>query len=176
MNREQSRRECEALVAALDIPEPFDLEALCERLGRQRGKPIVLTPTEMAFGNLCGMWLATAGADYVFFEKNTSRLHQNHIVSHEVGHILREHSAQRTLGSDVARALTVAVHPDENMRVLGRDSYNDDQEYEAELIATLILRRVSRPHALSQPEAVDPCAESAVARIARSLSRGGGRA
>lgn len=130
-------------------------------------------PTQMAFGNLCGMWLATAGADYVFYEQNTSRLHQNHIVSHEIGHILRSHSAHRTLGSDIARALTAAVGPSENLRVLGRECYNDDQEYEAELIATLILRRVSRQHVADQAEAVDPCGQSAVARIARSLSRGG---
>jgi hypothetical protein len=173
MNREQSRRECEALVGALDIPEPFDLESLCRRISGQRARPIILLPTPMVFGNLCGLWLGTLKADYVFYEENTSRLHQKHIVCHEIGHLLRLHSASRTLGSDIARALTAVVEPGEVQRVLGRDTYDDDQEFEAELIATLILRRVSRMHASDVPTAVDPAAQSAVARIARSLSRGG---
>jgi hypothetical protein len=175
MNRDQSRRECEALVAGLDIPEPFDLESLCERIGAQRGRPIVLMPTPMVFGNLCGMWLATAQADYVFYEEDTSRLHQKHIVCHELGHLLRRHSASRTLGSDIARALTAAVALGDVQRVLGRDTYDDEQEYEAELIATLMLRRVSRHRIVDAPAAVDPSADSAITRIFRSLSRGDGR-
>lgn len=172
MNREQPRRECESLVEGLDIPEPFDLESLCQHLGAQRQRPIVLMPTAMAFGNLCGLWLGTARADYVFYEENTSRLHQKHIVCHEIGHILRQHSASRTLNSDIARALTAAVEPGEVQRVLGRDTYNDDQEFEAELIATLIMRRVSRKQSVDSPMAVNPSAQGAIARIARSLSRG----
>lgn len=171
MNRERARRECEALVAELDIPEPFDLDSLVQRISSQRGRPIVLMPTAMAFGNLCGLWLGTAQADYVFYEENTSRLHQKHIVCHEIGHILRQHSASRTLGSDIARALTAAVDPAEVQRVLGRDTYNDDQEFEAELIATLIIRRISRRQASEAPMAVNPASQSAVVRIARSLSR-----
>lgn len=173
MTRDQARRECEAVVAALEIPEPFDLESLCRRIGEQRERPILLLPTPMVFGNLCGLWLGTAKADYVFYEENTSRLHQKHIVCHEIGHLLRRHSASRTLGSDIARALTAAVEPGEVQRVLGRDTYNDDQEFEAELIATLILRRVSRMRSLDTPKALNPSAQSAVARIAHSLSRGG---
>ena len=172
MTREQARRECEALVAALDLPEPFDLELMCQRVGQQRGKPIMLLPTAMVLGNLCGMWLGTKLRDYVFYEENTSRLHQQHIVCHEIGHILRAHSASKTLNSDVARALTTALNLSEVPRVLGRDIYNDDQEYEAELVATLILRRVSRHRAVDCATAIDSAAEDAVARIARSLTRG----
>ena len=175
MSRERSRRECEALVAELDIPEPFGLESLCRHLSVQRARSIVLMPTAMAFGNLCGLWLATAQADYVFYEENTSRHHQNHIVCHEVGHILRQHSAATTLGLDITQALTAEVEPGDVQRVLGRDTYTDEQEYEAELIATLIIRRVSRQRAAVAPAAVDPLAESAVARITRSLSGGSRR-
>jgi hypothetical protein len=174
VNRATSRQECEALVAGLDVPEPFDLESLCRQLGEQRSRPIALMPTAMAFGNLCGLWLATARSDYVFYEDDTSRLHQKHIVFHELGHLLRGHSASRTLDSDIARALTAAVEPTDVQRVLGRDTYSDDQEYEAELIATLMLRRISRQHIVDTPMAVNPSADSAITRIARSLSRGDG--
>lgn len=173
MSRVLVRRDCKALVAALEVPSPFGLEAFCRILGENRGKPINLLPTPMVFGNLCGLWLGTAKADYVFYEENTSRLHQQHIVCHELGHILCEHPAKKTLGSDIARALTPEVEPAEVQRVLGRETYSDDQEYEAELIATLILQRVSRFRIVDEPEALSSTAGGAVARIVRSLSRGG---
>ena len=169
--RERARKECEDLVAALDVPEPFDLGALCHRIGQASGRPIVLLPTAMIFGNLCGLWLALAQADYVFYEQRTTPLHQLHIVFHELGHILRGHSASRTLGEDVARALTAAVEPGEVQRVLGRDTYTDDAEYEAELIATLLLQRIGRPstQALQQDD------DDAESRIERTLRRPGRR-
>jgi hypothetical protein len=176
MTREQSpRRACEALVAALDLPDPFDLAEMCARLGNQRGRPIVLMATPMALGNLCGLWLGTAKADYVFYEQDTSQLHQQHIVFHELGHILRRHVPKRVLGADLARALAPGVEIDHVERVLGRDTYSDSDEYEAELIATLTLRRISRQHIVDTPMAVNPSADSAITRIARSLSRGDGQ-
>lgn len=169
--RAQARKQCEDLVAVLEVPEPFDLGSLCQRIGQASGRPIVLMPTAMTFGNFCGLWLATAKADYVFYEQHTTPLHQVHIVFHELGHILRGHSASRTLGEDVARALTAAVEPGEVQRVLGRDTYNNEAEYEAELIATLLLQRIGKPTAqVAQQDAND--AES---RIERTLRRPGRR-
>lgn len=175
MNRARSRRECEALVAALGLPTPFDLAAMCTRVGEQRGKPIRLMATPMSMGGgLCGMWMGTAAADYVFYEQDTSVVHQQHIVFHELGHILRKHPAARLLGAELAEAL--APHVDtsgEAPRVLGRDAYTDDHEYEAELIATFILRRLGQNadsiHRSS--EAADT--DSPVSRVERSLRRPG---
>jgi hypothetical protein len=171
MTREQSRRECEALVATLDLPDPFDLAELCSRLGKQRGKPIVLMPHSMVFGNVCGLWMGTAKADYVFYEQDTSKLHQQHIVFHEIGHILRRHPP-RYVSADVARVAAPGVKPGDVQQVLGRDSYTDDLEFEAELTATLILRRVDRCSVRETARAMDPAAGEVIARIAYSLSRG----
>ena len=172
MNRDKARRECEALVATLDLPNPFNLDEMCIRLGDQRGRPIVLMSHDMVVGNLCGTWMGTATADYVFYEQDTSRLHQQHIVCHEIGHILRRHEPGKVLSSDVARAAAPAIKPSDIRRVLGRDSYGDDDEFEAELIATLILRRIGRLTIREVPTAIDPAAGDIVARISHSLSRG----
>jgi hypothetical protein len=169
--RDLARKQCEDLVAVLEVPEPFDLGSLCQRIGHASGRPIVLMPTAMIFGNFCGLWLATSKADYVFYEQHTTPLHQLHIVFHELGHILRGHSASRTLGEDVARALTAAVEPGEVQRVLGRDTYNDDAEYEAELIATLLLQRIGGPATQASQQAAD----DAESRIERTLRRPGRR-
>ena len=171
MSRDQVRRDCERLVIGLDLPHPFDLAEMCARVGRQCGKPVVLMATQMSMGSLCGLWLGTAKADYVFYEEDTSQLHQQHIICHEIGHILRHHPPGRIAGTDVGRALAAAVEPGEVARVLGRATYSDDDEFEAELIATLILRRIGRGQPPEAPEATDPKAGAVIDRISRSLSR-----
>jgi hypothetical protein len=172
MNREQSRRECHAVVAALDLPDPFDLAEFCTRLGRQIGRDIVLMSHSMVIGGLCGTWMRTAKADYVFYEEDTSQLHQQHIIFHEVGHILRSHVPGKELSKDVARTIAAGLKVSDVFRVLGRDSYTDDDEFEAELIATLVLSRIGRQTVREKPRATDPTANEIIARITNSLSRG----
>ena len=176
MSREQARRVCEALVTGIDLPEPFDLTEMCARIGAQRGKPVVLMATPMAMGGgLCGLWMSTAKGDYVFYEQDTSPLHQQHIVFHEIGHMLRRHTPTRVLGADIARALAPEVEPAEGQRVLGRDTYSDEDEYEAELIATLLLQRVSGLGEALGVTTTGEDAQDAAARIERALRRPGRR-
>jgi hypothetical protein len=172
VNRDQSRRECEALVETLDLPDPFDLAETCTRLGEQLGRPMVLMSHAMVTGGLCGTWMRTANADYVFYEQDTSALHQQHIVLHEIGHILRRHEPGKELSADLARTMAPAVTASDVFRVVGRDSYNDDDEFEAELIATLIQRRIGLQPVREAPAATDPTASDIVDRISHSLSRG----
>ena len=172
MNREQSRRECAALVADLDLPDPFDLEDFCTRLGQHIGRRLVLMSHSMVIGGLCGAWMRTAKADYVFYEEDTSQLHQQHIVFHEIGHILRAHVPGKELSKDLARTIAAGAKVSDVFRVLGRDSYAEDDEFEAELIATLILRRIGRQPLREIPRATDPSADEVIARITTSLSRG----
>ena len=172
MNRDQSRRECSALVADLDLPDPFDLGVFCTRLGRHIGRSLVLMSHSMVIGGLCGAWMRTAKADYVFYEEDTSQLHQQHIVFHEIGHILRAHVPGKELSKDLARTIAAGAKVSDVFRVLGRDSYAEDDEFEAELIATLILRRIGRHPLREVPQATDPTADDLIARITTSLSRG----
>ena len=109
MNRDLSRRECSALVADLDLPDPFDLEDFCTRLGQHIGRNLVLMSHSMAIGGLCGAWMRTEKADYVFYEEDTSQLHQQHIVFHEIGHILRAHVPGKELSKDLARTIAAGM-------------------------------------------------------------------
>lgn len=170
MKRNRSRRECAALVATLVVPNPFDLGEFCTRLGQQIDRTIVLMSHAMAIGGLCGTWMRTAKADYVFYEEDTSLLHQQHIIFHEVGHILRSHVPGKELSIDLARTVTTGATPSDVFRVLGRDTYTDDDEFEAELIATLILRRIGRQPVREVPKAMNPLADDIIARITRSLA------
>ncbi|MFD7261480.1 hypothetical protein [Streptomyces sp. NPDC059874] len=79
--------------------------------------------------------MGTASVDYVFYEAQTTPLHREHIVLHELGHILFGHhsvEAEEADGND-GRAPTV----------LGRTNYTTRQEQEAEMLASMIRIRTA---------------------------------
>ncbi|WP_424211009.1 ImmA/IrrE family metallo-endopeptidase [Streptomyces sp. BI20] len=134
------RRRCETVLARLDLSRPFSLDDLCARVAEQRGRPIRLhpLPKEAAESGVCGLWVGTAGADYVFYEANTSLPHREHIVLHELGHILFGHHGLSGEDQDDADAVPV---------VRGRTNYTTRQEQEAEMLASMIRTRSGlHPH------------------------------
>ena len=163
MDYKSLRRRCKAQVRELDIPDPFDAAELCRRLAVKRGRPLALLPIELSAGGPCGLWVSTAKADYIFYEARTSALHQEHIILHEVGHMLCQHEAAPVLGGTAAEALLPNLDPGMVRTVLGRTHYSDVEEQEAEMIATIILGR-ARPRRYEQQDA-----DGVVARIQQSL-------
>lgn len=146
MHYKELQRRCRERLASVPIPNPFDLPALLDGLARQRRKTITLFPLPAATSaNLpCGIWLSTDHADYVFVDANTTPLHRDHIVCHEIGHIICNHGGNSVLSPELAAALLPSLNPSMVTRVLGRGGYSDADEQEAEMIATLILRRGGR--------------------------------
>jgi hypothetical protein len=138
------RRRCAALVRDLPMPAPFDARALCEQVAARRGRPITLVPMEGLAG-VCGLWVATATADLIFYEQVTTPPHQEHIILHELGHLLCDHHrSPDALGLPVAELLP-SLDPAMVQRVLGRAGYTSDEEREAELLASMIRER-ARAH------------------------------
>ena len=132
------RRRCERLLRGIRIPHPFDLDAFCAELAARRGRPLHLRPVPGLNADApCGLWIGTAAADHVFYDPGTSPLHAEHIVLHELAHILSGHSgAGGTLGR-----LFPDLDPAMVSQVLGRVGYTTAQEREAEMIASLIRGR-----------------------------------
>jgi hypothetical protein len=85
------RRRCESTLRDVSVPSPFDVRAFTATVSSRRGRPIHLLPKSARLGP-CGVWLAMPSADYVFFENATSPLHREHIILHELGHLLRNHA------------------------------------------------------------------------------------
>ncbi|WP_308369288.1 MULTISPECIES: hypothetical protein [unclassified Streptomyces] len=96
----------------------------------------------------------------ILYQQETTRLHQDHIVLHEVGHILvaeKEKAAAQTADETTAAAPTVdpdeetavfvegwatmlpVFSPETIKRVARRCSYDDGEECSVELLATIIL-------------------------------------
>lgn len=136
------RRRCESIVRDIRIPRPFSARALCEDLAARSSRKIYLhpyAPDLAGEGMPCGVWVATTAADHIFFEQQTSRYHQDHIILHELGHMLCRHTLEEVAGTVLDADEN--VHSDQVRGALMRTSYTTRQEREAELVATMILER-----------------------------------
>lgn len=140
------RDTCETLLDSLPLPRDADVPTFLDSLAEHRGRPIVVQPLPGAggVGSPCGVWFATEKADYICYEPDTSALHQDQIIFHECGHILFDHR----VGIDLSEAerLLPDLGPSLIRRALARTSYSNDQEKEAEMLASLLsLRTPHRP-------------------------------
>jgi hypothetical protein len=140
VGRRTIRARCERALDGIDVPRPFDVDSLCAAVSARRGRPLRLLPKPVEAGP-CGIWIAFEHVDVVYYEAGTSTLHKNHIIAHELGHLLCGHNASglespdllATLFPNLSRALVASV--------MGRTTYSTVEEQEAELIATLLLER-----------------------------------
>jgi hypothetical protein len=150
---------------------PYDLDDLCAAVERHRGRPLQLIPVSLDMGHPCGLWVTADAADLIFYETGTSRTHQEHIIGHELGHIICRHSGMLGSGDDSAlRAVFPNLSPAIVRDMLRRDRYTDIQEQEAEMMASVIFQQMNRRPLETTAEAT-PAGEtcSVIARMERSL-------
>lgn len=134
------RQRCEAKLQELDLSVPDAVEAFCDALGARLGRQIVPCPVDTRTGP-CGLWVATATADYLFYERATTRLHQLLIVAHEAGHLVFGHHPAEVMHDELARLLGLNVELVGH--VIGRQSYVTAEEQEAEVFGRLIVERAA---------------------------------
>jgi hypothetical protein len=142
MDDKRLRRRCEARVQKLDLSAPFEVYSFCERLSAQRDRPILLQSVP-GTANACGVWVSVPSADLIFYEQDTSPMHQDHIILHEISHLLCEHQPVPVSAREISHLLFPDLHPETVKRVLQRSGYATEEEREAELLASLILERVA---------------------------------
>lgn len=131
------RRHCAAILRDLRLPVPFDVRAVCAELADRRGRPITLLPFP-GLSELCGLWVATDTADLIAYEQHTTAPHQDHIVLHEIGHLLCAHYPASLTLDEQARLVLPNLDPEMVRRVLGRTGYSSAEEREAEFFASLV--------------------------------------
>lgn len=148
----------------LDIQPPLDVQQLCQRVGEQRGRPIRLLSHAIPVPGPFGVWIATDTEDYILYQRETTKAHQDHIVLHELGHILAGHSSEEQ-DDDLLRSLYPDLAPEVVRRALRRTAYDNDHELEAEMVATIILEWAS----VLDPVAAESNHRRAVARMESAL-------
>jgi hypothetical protein len=165
------RRRCARLVRDITVPVPFDAQALCGEVGDRLGQPIHLLPVAMPADGPSGLVISGTRAHYLCYDSGTRPLHQQHIIAHELGHLIAGHTTghiDEGRGPGVA-ALLSTLDPVVVRQALARDAgYDRRQEAEAEIIADLLLQRA---HSWSPERTwhVPMDAADVVARIERSL-------
>ncbi|WUI04127.1 hypothetical protein OHR68_20790 [Spirillospora sp. NBC_00431] len=138
MGPKKMEQRCHRLIARLELPDPFDLEDFIGRLERRRSRPVRLIASKLPSGVICGAWIRTARTDYIYYEEGTTGVHKQHIILHEIGHMLLDHKASSLARSSVADLLLPDLDPALVKSVLGRTSYSSKEEVEAEAFADLL--------------------------------------
>jgi Zn-dependent peptidase ImmA (M78 family) len=135
----------------------LEVDELCRLLGTHRQRPIRLVPHPLPVPGPYGAWLATETTDYILYQQDTTKSHQGHIILHEIGHMLADHQAEVVPGDGLVAGDDLAPHVATPFaQALHRSSYEDEQEREAELIATIILECASVVDRVAPRSARDP--------------------
>jgi hypothetical protein len=143
---------CEALIGQIQLPDPFDMRVLCDRLGARWGSTVFLYPTRTTPNGPCGMWVSLqVGAqayDVFAYERDATPWHQAQMIFHEIGHRMAGHTGDTQLPLDsrgLVEQLMPTLDPELVRRTLGcarePSAYDDPREKEAEYIGARLLDR-----------------------------------
>lgn len=111
------------------IPAPWDIDRFTEVVAEHRGRPIQLLPRMMSrYASVAtGLWIRQADQDLIVYDNSGARLHQEHVILHELSHMLCGHEG-----------MSLPVETEEAPRVLHRSAYDTREELEAETLAYVI--------------------------------------
>ncbi|MBF6328234.1 regulator [Nocardia transvalensis] len=123
----------------------WTVEEFISSVEQTRGRPIVrlLLPPSAPVG-LCGLWLACRDCDVVLLRQSSDPAIELHVALHEVSHMLLGHGRDTSIpavawtGLTSGLALDHEIDPSAVRAARGLSSYASSEEYEAELLATLI--------------------------------------
>jgi hypothetical protein len=126
------------------VPEPWGIDKLCERLAEQRGRELVVYPTDLPALPF-GLWYDDGKRDYVIYRTGIRGYHRDHIILHEICHMLARHN---TVGWSLDRA------EDSDADVISRlvenamrNRFNSTQEETAEMFASKVLKLAGQSEA-----------------------------
>jgi hypothetical protein len=136
------RQRCEARLRALDLPNPLTVRGFCDALAERRGRRIELCPVALRPGP-SGGWVAGAEKDYVLYQQETTPVHQEQIILHEASHIACGHRPLHVAEPKVVALLFPDIDSELVQGMLQRTRYSTEEEQEAEMLASLLLDRVT---------------------------------
>jgi hypothetical protein len=162
------RRRAKQRLRGLHLPASLDLAGLIRLVADARARPILLQPMAGIGGQTMGAWIPTPDLDLIVYEKRTTRLHQDHIVLHELSHLICGHRA-RVIEPGAAAKLFPDLRPDAVRAALARHGYSSADEVEAEVMASVLSAQV---HTAPEPAAPGDGEDAAVMRRLEAFSQG----
>ncbi|MFD3705785.1 hypothetical protein ACFWUP_21815 [Nocardia sp. NPDC058658] len=140
-------------VRRVPIPWPWDPHEYVHRVAQHRGRPIIVCPIDpgalsgTGCGTGSGLWLAREDDDIIMVGAETP-WHADHILAHEIGHMLLDHDtgARGETHDDLPlQALMPALDPAAIRNVLRRRDYETSRERDAETFAGMVMVEASLP-------------------------------
>lgn len=146
MNAAEVRRRCDERLAELQraglhVPDPFDATELAASTSRCLSAAVELVAIDMPAGAPYGLTLFTDdGGHIIAYEQSTTRLHRDHIIGHELAHIMLRHEPMTVEEPTVTQLIFPTLPPSLVHRVLNRTgAYTRAEEQEAETLATMLM-------------------------------------
>jgi hypothetical protein len=129
--------DCKALADSLPIPAPWSIERFGEAIGRQRGRRLILTRTQLPSGHP-GLWFALPLADLIIYPRADDPAAELRAIGHQLAHMLLDHKGAPASESpfphvDSTTAATVAII-----------RYTQPEEKTADEFAAHLAARVTR--------------------------------
>jgi predicted Zn-dependent protease len=136
------------------------LQTYLDDVAAYRGRSISLLPIDTArlagtgCGTGSGLWIAKQDSDVIAYGADTTEWHAEHIIMHELGHMLLGHGPEQSeSGEAPTSAPTVAavadllpsISPESIAHVLGRTDYGTRRERDAETFADMVMLHAMRP-------------------------------
>jgi hypothetical protein len=141
------RRLCTDLLGEVRSAAPAQpaglYTALCDAMGRRRGRPVRFRTAVFPPGTASGLWIDLAEQDVVVVEERTDPAHQLVILGHELWHMQAGHQGHPVQGAAVAARLLddTADLRAIVLRVAARSRFHDDDEREAEAFGLLLASK-----------------------------------
>lgn len=165
---------CLARLRRLPLPEPFDLDEFCRLIAAERGRPLSILPWKPGVvpASTTGSCMPYGDQDVIYHQPWATGLHRIQIVLHEIAHLVCGHVTHDAGRPKAAEGLFDLVEPDMYAHMFARhDNYGDEQEREAEVLASLMLEYAVE----HEPNTSDPLVSrlhAALAPTGRSSDRG----
>lgn len=138
LGESELRRLLQEVVDGLALRPPWDLQALCDRLSEQRGRPIVLVPRkDLPVNGGFGCLVRYPDKDLIVFQQRSTGPGRAWIVFHELTHLIRGHQA--SAGATPLQCGAVGIGGQSGTL------YDSWQEWEAETGAAILSECAGRP-------------------------------
>jgi len=123
------------------LPVPWSVEELCKRVAEQRRRPLHLHAVDVPALPF-GLWFDDGKEDHILYRVGCTGYHRDHIVLHELCHMLAGHNAIHLPTDNGEIARPDLVH--DFIERTTTNSITDFQEEAAETFATRVLKRVEQ--------------------------------
>ena len=146
--QDRCRERLQALETTVDLRQVATIRQLCDALAAHRRRPIYVEAFRLP-PSVYGVCLNTETTDYIFYAEDAAPPLQEHIILHEVAHVLLGLPEAAAIQSLVERLLkdlnTGMPRPALPALLLNaalkRTCYDEVCEWQAELLGTLIEQR-----------------------------------